>query len=125
MDTPTKLITLLTGALGIWLMAVPFVVGSPSLDRLNDVVVGGLIATASGYNYSRERVRGAPSKGVSGLLVFLGGWLLVAPFLTGVTGTLRWNDVAVGVLVTAFAGYTAYAAPSEAQTVTQTPTNET
>lgn len=125
MDTPTKSITVLTGALGVWLVAFPFIVGSPSLDRWNDVVVGGMIAALAGYNCSRERVQGGPSKGVSGALLLLGGWLLFAPFLTGVTGNLLWNDVAVGVLVTAFAGYNVYVALSREQTVTRTSTNET
>lgn len=125
MDTPTKSITLLTGALGIWLIAFPVVAGAPSPDRWNDVVVGGLIATFAGYNYSRERVQGGPSKRISGILVLLGGWLLFAPFVTGVTGGLLWNDVVVGVLVTAFAGYSVYVAPSGEQAVTHPPINET
>ncbi|NHN42985.1 hypothetical protein G9C85_15300 [Halorubellus sp. JP-L1] len=115
MDTPTESITLLTGALGIWIMAFPFLVGSPSLDRWNDVVVGGTVTTLAGYNYSRERARGGPSKVISGMLVLLGGWLLFAPFLTGVTGGRLWNDVAVGVLVAAFGGYNAYVASTEEQ----------
>ena len=123
MDTPTKSITVLTGALGIWLMAFPFIAGSPSPHTWNDVVVGGMIATLAGYNYSRERIQGGPSKGISGILVLLGGWLLFAPFVTGVTGGLLGNDVAVGVLVTAFAGYNVYVAPSEEQAVTQNPTS--
>ncbi|NIC01053.1 SPW repeat protein [Halobacterium sp. R2-5] len=125
MDTPTKSITVLTGTLGVWLTTFPFIVKPPSLDTWNDVVVGGTIATLAGYNYSRERIQGGPGKGISGILVLFGGWLLLAPFITGVAGGLLWNDVVVGVFVTAFAGYNVYVAPSGEQTVTHVPTNDT
>lgn len=110
MTAPTKWITILTAILGIWLFSSPVWTGSPLLDRWNDFVTGEMIATLSGYNYARDHIGNGPSKGVSASLALVGGWLLFAPFVIGVDGPLLWNDIAVGVLVTAFAIYNFYIA---------------
>lgn len=91
-------------------MASPFVLGGPPVDRLNDVAAGGLVTTLAGYNYSHERIDGAPDRRVAGAIGLIGGWLLFAPFVNSVTGVLLWNDVIVGVLLTSFAGYNVYVA---------------
>lgn len=110
MTTPTKWITILTAVIGIWLFVFPVWGGTPTLDRWNDFVAGGMIAILSGYNYARDHIGNGPSKGVSTGLALVGVWLLFAPFVIGVTGPLLWNDIAVGVLVTAFAIYNFYMA---------------
>lgn len=110
MTTPTKWITILTAVLGIWLFSFPVWTGSPILDRWNDFVVGGIITTFSGYNFARDHRGIGPSKGVSTGLVLVGVWLLFAPFVVGVVGPFLWNDIVVGVLVTAFAIYNLYIA---------------
>lgn len=99
-------------------MASPFVLGGPPADRWNDVVAGGLVATLAGYNYSHEQVEGAPNQRIAGAIGLIGGWLLFAPFINSVTGVLLWNDVIIGVLVTAFAGYNVYMAPLYEQSTT-------
>lgn len=111
MAPPTKRITLFIGVVGIWLMAFPFTLGAPPADTWNDIVVGGMIVTLAGYNYSHEQGQGSPDQRVSGLTVLLGSWLLFAPFVNGTEGFLLWNDVAAGVLVASFGGYNTYAAP--------------
>lgn len=110
MTATTKWITLLTAALGIWLFSFPVWAGSPVLDRWNDLVAGGTIATLSGYNFARVHSGIGPSKRVSTGLALVGAWLLFAPFVVSVVGPLLWNDIVVGVLVTAFAIYTLYVA---------------
>lgn len=117
MVSPTRLTIAVTGLLGVWLVAAPFVLGAPLVDQWNDVAVGGVIAILAGCNHSHDRIHGTPSRGISGAHVVLGGWLLFAPFVSGVTGALLWNDVGVGVLVSAFAGYNAYASSLGVQTV--------
>jgi hypothetical protein len=106
-------------------MAAPFVLGAPLISAWNNVIVGGAISLLAGHNYSVEREQGRPSKWMAGVLALLGGWLLFAPFVLGVSGQPRWNDVFVGVLVTAFAGYNAYAAQLADQMVGYPSTEET
>jgi len=125
MVSPTRWITVALGGLGIWLMVAPFVFGAPPIDTWNDVIVGGAISLLSGHNHTHEREQGKPSQWISGVLILLGIWLLFVPFLIGVSGLLLWNDVIVGVLVTAFAGYSVYAAQLIEQTIRHTSTDET
>ena len=125
MDSPTKVITKVIGVLGIFLMAFPFVFDAPTAHALNDVLVGGTITALSGYNYSQAKVHSRASKRVSGVMVLLGVWLLVVPFILDVTGVLRWSDVATGILVTAFAGYNMYVTPIDDRAPIQHPPDET
>lgn len=111
------------GVLGAWLMASPFVLGAPPVDAWNDVIVGGALALLAGHNYASDRERGKPSQWIAGVLVLFSVWLLLAPFVFGVSGALRWNDVVVGVLVTAFGSYSAFAAQF-IETVGQPSTDE-
>lgn len=117
MVPPTRLTIAVTGVLGVWLVASPFVLGAPQLNLWNDVVAGGAITALAVYNHSYDRVHGTPSRWTSLAHVVLGGWLLVAPFVSGVTGAPLWNDVGVGVLLSAFAGYNVYVASLDGQTV--------
>lgn len=125
MSPPTKRISVASGVLGIWLLTSPFVLGALPIDRWNDLVVGGSIAALTGYNYSRTREQGESSQRVSGVLLLFGVWLLFAPFVNDVTGIPRWNDVIVGVLVTAFAGYNAYFASLDGQSANRTVADDT
>lgn len=125
MNSPTRWITFAIGGLGIWLMAAPFVLGAPSIDTWNDVIVGGALSLLAGHNHSYERRQGKPSQWIASVLVGLGVWQFFAPFLVGVTGLLRWNDVVVGVLVSAFAGYNVYAAQFLNRTISYTAPDET
>lgn len=100
----------ITGVIGCWLVAAPFVVGGPAIGRWNDATVGAAIALLGGYNYVRERDGRSASDVVAVLVTILGGWLVVAPFVLGFEGAALWNDVVSGTLVASFAGYNAYVA---------------
>lgn len=125
MTAPTKWITALTAVLGLWLFSFPLWTGSPVLDRWNDLVTGGIIATLSGYNYVKDHRGNGPSKRVATGLGCLGTWLLFAPFVVGVVGAFRWNDIVVGVLVTTFAIYNLYVASLIDPAAIQNDTNGT
>lgn len=110
MDSPTKWTTTATALFGIWLLSAPFVLGAPVVDQWNDVLVGSVISLTTGYNYSRERRGRKLSRRVTAINGLLGGWLLVAPFLFGVSGLPLWNDIIVGIGVVSLAMYNIYAA---------------
>ncbi len=71
----------------------------------NDVIVGLSIATIAGYNYFREANGRPASRASAATNTVLGLWLIAAPFVFGIDGTLLWNDVIVGSMITLFAGY--------------------
>lgn len=110
MDTTTKSLAGINTILGFWLIIAPFVFEAPTSDLWNDIIVGAAIVFLAGYNYYRETDQQPMSTGSAGLNLLLGFWLIVAPFITGVSGRLLWNDVIVGILVASFAGYNTYRA---------------
>lgn len=120
MRAPTRWITAVNSVLGLWLIATPFVLSAPPIDRWNDVIVGISIVLLTGFNHNRERTGRTASKLAAELTGVLGGWLIVAPFVNGVTDVLLWNDVGIGVLVTSFAGYNVYAVPRQQRTTLYT-----
>lgn len=118
MRSPIQWITALNGVLGLWLIVAPFIVETLAIDHWNDPLVGGIIVILAGYNYYSERVQGTINRRVAAINGILGGWLIVAPFVYGISGRALWNSVFVGVLVAAFAGYNVYAAPRIEQSAT-------
>lgn len=119
-----KIVTTVVGILGIILTASPSVLDASTYYALNAVLVGRAITTHSRYNYSHGRTRNRPSQVVSGLVGLLGVGVSVAPFLVEATGPLRWAGVAIGVLVTAFAGRNTCMAPLEDQISIRNPSDE-
>lgn len=94
--------------LGLWLIVAPFLLGAPTADLWNDVIVGGLIAVLAGYNWYRTTQGEEVSTSGAALNSLLGLWLIAAPFVFGVSGALLWNDVIVGIIVASLAGYDIY-----------------
>lgn len=111
MRSPTQSITVVNGVLGLWLIAAPFLVESLAIEHWNDPLVGGAVVIIAGYNFHSERAQGSISQRAAAINGLLGGWLVVAPFVYGLSGIALWNNVCVGVTVTSFAAYNVYAAP--------------
>ena len=111
MRSPVQWITAINGVLGLWLIAAPFLVRSLAIEHWNDPLVSGAIVIFAGYNFYSERTQGTISQHIAAITGVLGGWLIVAPFVYGLSGIALWNNVCVGVVVTSFAGYNVYAAP--------------
>ncbi|KYH23947.1 hypothetical protein HAPAU_40260 [Halalkalicoccus paucihalophilus] len=110
MRSPLQWITAFNGVLGLWLI-VASLLDALAIDHWNDPLVGGIIVILAGYNYYSERTQGTINRRVAAINGVLGGWLIIAPFVYGISGRALWNSVSVGVLVVAFAGYNVYAAP--------------
>lgn len=100
----------LNALLGVWLIVLSFAVGvGGGLDFWNYVLVGAGILGLSGYNAwtSHEDDHGNTWAAVGS--VVLGAWLVVTPFVFGLTyGFLFWNDIVVGMIVAAMAALDAY-----------------
>ena len=124
MRSPTQWITVVNGVLGLWLIAAPFLVESLAIEHWNDPLVGGAIVIVAGYNFYSERTQGSISQRAAAINGLLGGWLVVAPFVYGLSGIALWNNVCVGVIVTSFAAYNVYAAPRIGRSITSSPSED-
>lgn len=83
------------GALGIWLMAAPAVLGYGPAAQTSDRIVGPILATlgfVAMAEATRPVVRAALAPGL---------WLLIAPLLLGYPADAAWNSVIVGVVASA------------------------
>jgi hypothetical protein len=109
MSTTTKWLAGTKAVLGLWLIAAPFVLGVSGAGLWNAVVVGSLIALASGYNWYLTTTDEDVNRLVAYSAAVLGLWVIAAPFVFGVGTAAMWNDVIVGAIVASFAGYNGYA----------------
>lgn len=96
--------------LGIWLVIAPFtLMYGVATATWNDVILGLVIATLAAI-----RLFGAfGASALSWTNVFLGAWLVAAPFALGyvaLTAAL-WNDILVGLTVMVLAWRSAAAKP--------------
>ena len=98
--------------LGIWLVGSPWVFGfSGRAPVLNSVFVGALIAMLGVVRLAALH----ESAGVSGINLLLGFWIIVSPWASGYVankGAVA-NNIMVGVLVIAFAVWSARATVTE------------
>lgn len=115
MTATTKWLAGLNSLLGLWLIAVPFVISVPTNAMWNAVVVGILIATLGGYNYYLTTQGDEVNATLAGVNALLGLWVIAAPFAFNPGMMALWNDIIVGALVAIFGGYNAYIARGGAQ----------
>jgi hypothetical protein len=84
-------------ALGIWLMAAPQVLEYHGPARMNDHIVGPLVATFACVAIWQA------TRAVRWVNVLLGGWLVLTPWLFDYPRIAAINSAAVGLLTLTFA----------------------
>ncbi|HXT11779.1 MAG TPA: SPW repeat protein [Candidatus Angelobacter sp.] len=80
---------------GLWVIASPFVLGFANnlAVRWNNVAVGVAVVLLI-------FVAGKGRRLVRGLMVLLGAWLILSPFVLGFTRTIiSWNNLVMGLLI--------------------------
>ncbi len=83
------------GITGLWLMIAPSVLAHPHAGRINDWVVGPVVATIGFIaiaEATRPLVRAAAGAGL---------WLLIAPWLLGYEPLGAWLEVVAGLVIIA------------------------
>lgn len=94
---------------GLWIAASPFLYEATQVATWNNLAVGAAIFVLAGYNFYRMMEGDRANVGGSSLVVLLGLWSIVAPFLLAFgTDTLAWSTLASGVAVAILSGYNAY-----------------
>lgn len=94
---------------GIWLILAPFILDYvPREAWWNDILVGLAVLILAGSRFGAPR-----SPGPSWVNVILGIWLILAPFVLGYADmtTPLWNDIILGIIVAASAGWSAAVTP--------------
>lgn len=96
--------------IGLWILASPFVYETSNFSFWNNVVVGAAIFLIAGYTFYQLANGMYASVGVLSLVVLLGLWTIVAPYVVDFdTGAIELSNIAAGVAVAILAGYEAYA----------------
>ena len=113
----TPYVSALVALLGAWIVLSVFVYDVATGTFWNNLVVGGVVVLAGGFNYYRQRNDIPLSTGVAALATVCGLWLLVAPVAFEMATGAFWSTVVTGLLIGALAGYTTFEA-REARAVT-------
>lgn len=93
---------------GLWVLAAPFVLGASGAPLWNGVVVGGLVAALTAYEYTRKTTEDRTWSAWTATV--LGLWTVISPFVLGMGATMQWSNVIAGLVIALASGYTGYAA---------------
>jgi len=101
----------LVAIIGLWELVSPFALGYSALTvaMWNAVIVGAvLIVLAVGAALYKEA---SADRTLDWINVVLGVWLAISPFALGYTAMVMamWNNIIVGLVVLALAGWAAFA----------------
>ena len=85
---------LLSVALGIWLMFVPFVFATQSRAADSDHLVGALVITFAVIAMAEV------GRTLRFINILFGAWIMLAPWLlTGSVASAKWNDMITGIVL--------------------------
>jgi hypothetical protein len=105
-----KWVSGIVSLIGLWIAASPFIYETSNFSFWNNVAVGAAIFLIAGFTFYQLANGMYASVGVLSLVVLLGLWTIVAPFVVDFdTGALELSNVAAGSAVAILAGYEAYA----------------
>jgi hypothetical protein len=82
--------------LGLWLVVTPFAMASGTIVATNDVILGILLIACSWWMLAAM----APPVGVAWFEILCGIWLIVSPYVLGVSAmhATTGNDVIAGII---------------------------
>jgi hypothetical protein len=93
--------------LGVWVIVSPFVLALHSPKAVwSNVIVGAVVGILAIIRWSMHQT------GWSWLNLILGIWLVISPFVLFVSGPAMWNNVILGILISAFALTNTYSSMS-------------
>lgn len=105
-----KWVSGIVSLIGLWIFASPFLFETSNFSFWNNLVVGAAIFLIAGFTFYQLSNGMYASVGVLSLVVLLGLWTIVAPFVVDFdTGALELSNIAAGFAVAILAGYEAYA----------------
>lgn len=105
-----KWVSGIVSLIGLWIFASPFVYDTSNFSFWNNVAIGAAIFLLAGFTFYQLTNGMYASIGVLSLVVLLGLWTIVAPYVVDFdTGAIELSNVAAGSAVAILAGYEAYA----------------
>ncbi|RQG91298.1 hypothetical protein EA462_04740 [Natrarchaeobius halalkaliphilus] len=112
----TAIVSAVVAAIGAWVALSVLVFDAGESSLWNNVLVGGVVFVAAGYNTYRIRSDVPTSIGITTLVAVLGIWLIVSSALFGMLESLFWSTLVSGLLIAGLSGYNTYEA-REAQAI--------
>ena len=110
-----KTLSWLVVVLGAWEVIAPFVLGYAAVvGALWDaIIVGAVLIVLAGWAALSNQ--GTTIKALEWIDVFVGAWLIVAPFIIPYTNVVAamWNDILVGALAVVLSGWAALMVPGQ------------
>ncbi len=104
----TSVVSLIVALLGAVVALSVVVVDATQPTVWNNVLVGGGVFLAAGYNYVRL-TRDVPTSILLTAVIAVGGvWLIIAPAALTMGGWPFWISLASGLLIAGLAAYTVY-----------------
>lgn len=100
----------LAALVGAWIVISPAVFEATEMGLWNNVIVGAAIFLIAGFNYYRLTTHQPSVFGAMILVVILGAWALIGPFLFEIgSDELLWSTAVAGLIALLSAGYVASA----------------
>lgn len=123
-----KLLSPMIALLGVWMVALAFVLDVTGSHFWSAVLVGALLIGVGAYNYSRQANERLANSAIALIAVAAGLWLIAAPYVLGGDAGLTesayelwfYNHVAVGLLAVGLGAYTAYTSRDHQQDTQRT-----
>lgn len=123
-----KWLSPLIAVLGVWMIALAFVLDVTGSHFWSAVLVGALLIGVGAYNYSRQANERLANSAIALIAVAAGLWLIAAPYVLGGDAGLTetayelwfYNHIAVGLLAVGLGAYSAYMARDHQQDTRQT-----
>lgn len=104
-----KLLSGVVALIGLWIAASPFMYETTQTALWNNLAIGGAIFLLAAYNFYRMSNHEPANVGSSSLIVLLGLWSIVAPFLLDFgSEALVYSTMASGLAAALLSGYNAY-----------------
>lgn len=100
----------LAALVGAWIAISPMIFDATEMGLWNNVIVGAAIFLIAGFNYYRLTTNQPSVFGAMILVVILGAWALIGPFLFEMgSDELLWSTVVSGLVAVLTGGYVASA----------------
>ena len=103
-------VSALAAIVGLWVVASPFLYEATDTAYWNNTLIGTGVFLLAGYNFIRMTRDRLALVGVAALVILLGLWIAVSPYLIEMgSENLELSTIVSGLVIAGLAAYNAYA----------------